>query len=110
MLSRILKDLAHIEVICNFCRTLYFGESFAFEALVEAFILFIQKMTDLLQDCDGIRSLDRVLAVFNQPGKQFIHVGHVEVSRQHQVSCLPVVGPDYRVQITHFILPEGPVT
>ncbi len=99
ILRTFFEDRTHIEFTCYFVGNFLFTQSRPFVFPVNALVFLVQKVTDFFQNSHCIRCFNGILTQFNQFVEQLIHIGHVEVACQHQVSGFPVVGPYKRVQV-----------
>src|SRR5690606_32414193 len=93
ILCRAPKYLRHIQVCCNQPGSGRVMVPFALEMIKQSLIFHNQKVADLRQYGDRVGLFLWMLPQLVKRFKQFIHIGHVEISRQHKVPSHPVILP-----------------
>ena len=88
---------------------LAFGIALIFEIAVFILIFAVEEVADALEDRHGVGFRGRVLSQVDQPFVQFVDVREVEIARQYETACHPVVFARDGMHVLDVVFAEGAV-
>ena len=77
---------------------------------IEALHFTVEAVSHLFEHDISVGILARMLPVSSDACKDFIHIGHVEITTQRQILGTPVIAAQERMHIRYTTLPGGGIT
>ena len=98
-----LQHGGQVDFFGDSLRNVLIGEAFLLVLIKEPLVFDVDKMTNALKNGHRVGFLLGVLPESDQLVKQLVGVGHIEVARNDEVACAPVVLAQKRMAILNLV-------